>query len=467
MEEDTFPQFGRFHPTSYARSEPLPASTSSRQIVSLSQPPSPPLWTAPSSPVKIKIGLWRDGSDFLHSSDWPPVQQYLSETSRNRRLAPAPTEIVFALAALEVLHQPHNPVHWLFWGAAYLSSTSKTVNKIARTFSDPASHPSTLYWYAPRKVHRPRLIKTDVPWIGISEYKRVISAIQEKWEYVHIRKRWYPVDGQPETSSKRLLRSSGDRGDRTINSYFNLPEDGEPPLKRTRRAGRKALETQDLCSADRAKVESKPSPPATSGAASDDAPIKASIAENGPAIRSSSRRRRKATPSTRSPPALSFSSPTPSSTAELAILPVASSILLSSTTLMAPVACHIISSATSSHSRNRSTSQSSAETLVDSDPVQLRSESVASTDTAVENSLSKKRKLEVVEECLELVAGEMAESNQLEGMVTRGRASKFRSVETNTEKSATGISRSNTPAKEVETVVEKPKARAKKSCVKK
>ena len=134
---------------------------------------------------------------------------------------------------------------------------------------------------------------------------------------------------------------------------------------------------------------------------------------------------------------------------------------------MAPVACHIISSATSSHSRNRSTSQSSAETLVDSDPVQLRSESVASTDTAVENSLSKKRKSEVVEECLELVAGEMAESNQLEGMVTRGRASKFRSVETNTEKSATGISRSNTPTKEVETVVEKPKARARKSCVKK
>lgn len=130
---------------------------------------------------------------------------------------------------------------------------------------------------------------------------------------------------------------------------------------------------------------------------------------------------------------------------------------------MAPVTCHI-SSATSSHSRNRSTSQSSAETLVDSDPVQLRSESVVSTDTAVENSLSKKRKLEEVEECLGLVPGEMAESNQLEGMVTRGRASKFRLVETNTEKSVT---RSNTPAKEGKTVAEKPKARARKSRVKK
>ena len=133
---------------------------------------------------------------------------------------------------------------------------------------------------------------------------------------------------------------------------------------------------------------------------------------------------------------------------------------------MAPVACHM-STATSSHSRNRSTSQSSAETLVDSDPVQLRSESVASTDTAVENSLSKKRKLEVVEECLESVADEMVESNQPEGMVTRGRgrASKFRSVETNTEKSATGIS--HTPAKEGKTVAEKPKARARKYRVKK
>ena len=306
-------------------------------------------------------------------------------------------------------------------------------------------------------VHRPRLIKTDVPWIGISEYKRVISAIQEKWEYVHIRKRWYPVDGQPETSTKRLLRSSGDRGDQTINSYFNLPEDGEPPLKRTRRAGRKALETQDSCSVDRAKVESKPSPPSTSGVASDVVSIKASITEDGPTIRTSSRKRRKPTPST-SP----LSSPSLSSAAELAILPVASSSLLSPT-LTAPVACHI-SSATSSHSRNRSTSQSSAETLVDSDPVQLRSGSVASTDTAVENFLSKKRKLEIVEECIESVPGEMAE---LEGMVTRGRASKSRLVETNTEKNAAGISRSNTPAKEGKMVAEKPKARARKYRVKK
>lgn len=146
MEEHTFYHFSPNYPTSDARSEPLPTFTSTRQIVSSSlqppsPPPSPPLWTAPSSPVKIKQGLWRVGEDFLYSSDWPPVHQYLSETSRNRRLAPAPTETVFALAALEVLHQPHNPVHWLFWGAAYLSSTSKTVNKIARTFSGILVHP--------------------------------------------------------------------------------------------------------------------------------------------------------------------------------------------------------------------------------------------------------------------------------------------------------------------------------------
>ena len=315
------------------------------------------------------------------------------------------------------------------------------------------------------KVHRPRLIKTDVPWIGISEYKRVISAIQEKWEYVHIRKRWYPVDGQSESSSKRLLRSSGDRGDRTVNSYFNLPEDGEPPLKRTRRTGRKALETQDPCSANRANAESKSSPPSTSGAASDVASIKASTIEDGPAMRTSSRKRRKPTPSTISP-AASISSPAPASAAELAILPVASSILLSPTTSVATVACHI-SSAASSHSRNRSTSQFSIETLVDSNPVQMRSESVVSTDTAVENSLSKKRKLEVVEECLELVSSEMADSNQLEGMVTRGRASKIRLVETNTEKSVTGLSRSNTPAKEGKMVEQNFKTRARKSRVKK
>ena len=97
----------------------------------------------------------------------------------------------------------------------------------------------------------------------------------------------------------------------------------------------------------------------------------------------------------------------------------------------------------------------------------MRSESVVSTDTAVENSLSKKRKLEVVEECLELVSSEMADSNQLEGMVTRGRASKIRLVETNTEKSVTGLSRSNTPAKEGKMVEQNFKTRARKSRVKK
>ncbi|KAF8806456.1 hypothetical protein BYT27DRAFT_7167768 [Phlegmacium glaucopus] len=437
MEEDTFYQFRRFYPTSNARSEPLPTFASTRQIVSSSlQPPSPPLWTPPSSPVRIEQGLWQDGEDLLHSSDWPPVQQYLSETSKNRRLAPAPTEIVFALAALEVLHQPHNPVHWLFWGAAYLSSTSKAVNKIA--------------------LHRPRLIKTNVPWIGISEYKRVISAIQEKWEYVHVRKRWYPVDGQPETSTKRHLRSSSGRVDQTINNYFNLPEDGEPPLKRTRRGARKVAETQDLYTVDRAKrakIESKPSP---SAVASDVTSIDAHVTEDSPpATRASSRKRLKTTPSTMSPPPASL--PPPSS---------ASSLLLSSTTLTAPVPC-FMSSASSSHSRNRSTSQSSAETLVESaEEVQLRSASVASAETAIETPFSRKRKLEAVEECLELAIDETPELNRREGMVTRGRASKFRLVETNAETSVAIASRSNIPAKGGKAMTE-PKPRAKKSRAKK
>lgn len=312
-------------------------------------------------------------------------------------------------------------------------------------------------------VHRPRLIKTDVPWIGISEYKRVIYAIQEKWEYVHVRKRWYPVDGQPETSTKRLLRSSTDRIDQTINSYFNLPEDGEPPLKRTRRAAKKVVEAQNLCTADRAKrakIESKRSP-STSAAASNVTSIAAHINEDTPVIRASSRKRPKTTPSTKSPaPSLSF-------VAEPTILPIVSSFLSSSTTLTDPVPC-LISSTSSSHSRNRSISQSSAETLVDSaEGVQLRSASVTSTDTTVEIPSSKKRKSEAVEECLELSLGETAELNRREGMVTRGRASKFRLVETNVDESVSSISRSNTPTKEVNRVTEKLKPRARKSRVKK
>jgi len=312
---------------------------------------------------------------------------------------------------------------------------------------------STLFLLISALVHRPRLIKTDVPWIGISEYKRVISAIQEKWEYVHVRKRWYPVDGQPETSTKRLLRSSSDRVDQSINNYFNLPEESEPQLKRTRRGAKKVMETQDPRTEDRAKrakIESKPS----SSAASDATSIGAHIHEDSPpATRASSRKRLKTTPSTRSPPSL----PSPTSTP---------SLLLSST---APVPC-TISSTSSSHSRNRSTSQSSAETLVDpAEGVQVRSASVTSTETVVENPSSKKRKLEAVEECLELPIGEMPESNRRGGMVTRGRASKFRLVETNVEKSMAKISRSDTPAKGLggKTVTEKPKPKAKKSRAKK
>lgn len=104
---------------------------------------------------------------------------------------------------------------------------------------------------------------------------------------------------------------------------------------------------------------------------------------------------------------------------------------------------------------------------MDSDEVQLRSASVTSTDTAVGNLLSKKRKMEVVEECLELTIDETAESNQREGMVTRGRASKIRLVDTKVEKSATNISRENTPVKEAKTLAAKPRPRAKKPRVKK
>ena len=92
----------------------------------------------------------------------------------------------------------------------------------------------------------------------------------------------------------------------------------------------------------------------------------------------------------------------------------------------------------------------------------MRSGSVTSTDTAVGNPLSKKRKLEAVERCDVTV-----ESNRREGMVTRGRASKFRLVETNIEKSVRSISPSKIPTKKDKTVAEKPKARAKKSRVKK
>jgi hypothetical protein len=82
-----------------------------------------------------------------------------------------------------------------------------------------------------------------------------------------------------------------------------------------------------------------------------------------------------------------------------------------------------------SHSRNRSTSQSSEQTVVAEDQDLRRSVSIESATTAVaSSSLSKKRKAEALDETIEESDQQQSEeSTPAEGMITRGRSKMARS----------------------------------------
>lgn len=243
-----------------------------------------------------------------------------------------------------------------------------------------------------------------MPWIGSREHRWIVNAVQEKYYYVHILGKWYPTDFQPLETKKRALRSSGaieDRLDMTINQFFNIVDDGLPPSKRQRRPTRKIAETQPIAE------EKRPRAVASRKNTIIRPPEPVASHENGatsigdmPANAATPRSSRCSKPQVSPPPAVDVTqSPTDSESNPIDSFP---SDL----------------SSTSSHLRNRSTSQSSEKTVVAE--VQ-RSVSVESATTAV--APSKKRKADALEETVEEESNrkQHEESTPTEGMITRSR----------------------------------------------
>jgi len=117
--------------TSYARSEPFPPPRPRSQIV----PPSPPTPSLPPAPkarpaIQISPGVWVENQDILYSSEYPPVQKYLKETREQRTFLRPPSEVILALAALDVAEHPDDPAHWIIWNIAYFNDIQERVDKV-------------------------------------------------------------------------------------------------------------------------------------------------------------------------------------------------------------------------------------------------------------------------------------------------------------------------------------------------
>jgi hypothetical protein len=83
--------------------------------------------------TQIAPGVWSDGRNLVLSAACPDVQAFLTCAREELNLPVAPSERVFALAALEVFYRTDDPVHWMFWSERRKDETAEIVNRISRT----------------------------------------------------------------------------------------------------------------------------------------------------------------------------------------------------------------------------------------------------------------------------------------------------------------------------------------------
>jgi hypothetical protein len=91
----------------------------------------PPPTVAPPSPAQTSPGIWEDDDGIYYSSNWSQVQDYLDRIRKERRMLSAPSEIIFVLAALDVVYSPWDVAHWIFWPSATYYNTADRVTSIA------------------------------------------------------------------------------------------------------------------------------------------------------------------------------------------------------------------------------------------------------------------------------------------------------------------------------------------------
>ncbi len=119
--------------TSDARSEPiefLRAMSNSRTRTPQPASRLPPIFVPP-APVQTSLGVWEDEDGVYYASDWPPVQEYLDFIRKERRMVVAPSEIIFVLAALDVVQRPWDVAHWIFWPSLTYYNTADRVTAVA------------------------------------------------------------------------------------------------------------------------------------------------------------------------------------------------------------------------------------------------------------------------------------------------------------------------------------------------
>lgn len=294
-------------------------------------------------------------------------------------------------------------------------------------------------------MHNPPLIISPVAWNGTPEYLAILANHHgSTWRHVFETKPWFTTLVPPKAPTpvrvpnlrKRKVAPGAFR-EQSKSPVIDESEEGdELPPKRVRTIRQVTPDGADTAGCANASVEEESAPvkssrvkarsklsPATStphpplDQSQDSAPatLPDTVVEDDAPIdelqatkRASTRKRRKISPASRYPQAIS-SRETSSSLGE---------------TLVPSNTSHS-SSPPPTHSRNRSTSEASAKTAVESD--ERRSMSVLSAETAVEALGSKKRKptASVSEEAKELDEGTPPMDAE-EGMVTRGRALRAR-----------------------------------------
>ncbi len=133
------PTYSRWsYAISDVRSEPIrtrqaiPLDQTRRRQTSVPSPCPPPLVP---SPIQTSPGIWEDEDGVYHSSNWHPVQEYLALIRKEKTMVLAPSEIIFVLAALDVVHSPWDVAHWIFWPSATYYNTADRVTAIARMLS--------------------------------------------------------------------------------------------------------------------------------------------------------------------------------------------------------------------------------------------------------------------------------------------------------------------------------------------
>ncbi|RDB25203.1 hypothetical protein Hypma_007781 [Hypsizygus marmoreus] len=361
--------------------------------------------------TQIAPGIWWDGSSSVLSAACPTVQAFLTCARRNMKLPAAPSEPVFALAALEVFYRTDDPVHWMFWSDEKKHHTAEVVSRIS--------------------LHRPQLIHSRVAWNGTREYLFILSSLHGPTSLpLYENKDWYPILNPSKVPSPPRVLNLRKRKIQPVVEQTEIlnGEDGiDPDEPRPKRSKTKASANPKPSQAPGPRANSlndeteKPdvSPAATStslptedgDSLPSESPTMAtpdddahSPAESSRVTRGNSRRqtRKARESSTRDP------SPILRATSESSS--PASSALLTPAVIV-------------SHSRNRSSSQASSQTFVAES--ERRSVSVLSAITAVEILTVGADVDEAIKVDQAVLDSEEKEEEE-EGMVTRGRANKAR-----------------------------------------